>query len=239
MREGKSAASSSWSIIHSLIFVGLLAGILLIAWLLPSTRVVAWLSVMALTAFLGVVIGHGISGYWLGVLTDASHKISLSRLQMMFWTLLVLSAFLTAVATNIALQVSEPLQITIPVELWVLMGISATSMVGVPLIQSAKSRKKPEEANPRVNPAFGNAASVVPSIADIFREGDANNGKSVSLSHVQMFFFTIILLFGYGATIAGLFSSGEPITAFPEIDGGMLALLSISHASFLVNKAIA
>jgi hypothetical protein len=54
-----------------------------------------------------------------------------------------------------------------------------------------------------------------------------------------MFFFTLILLFAYSTALAALFKTGGgKITALPAMDTGMLALLAISHAGYLVNKAL-
>jgi hypothetical protein len=254
--EVNVAPSSAWRVAHSISLAAILGAILVLEWLFPFTRVLTWLNVMLLTAVLGFVIGHGLSGQWLGLLIDSGNKMSLSRLQVLLWTLLILSGFLTAVAVNIAEGASEPLRITIPAELWLLMGISATSMVGAPLIQSVKRAHTTRDAakaggiepltnlsQESVSIRFRGQKMIHPqidaaSIADIFQDADANHEKTVSIGHVQMFFFTLILLFGYGAALAQLFSTGEPIFAFPELDGGMLALLGISHASFLVNKAI-
>lgn len=221
-----------------------------------SARALTWVCVMGLMAIFGVVVGHGITHRWLGLLIDTEHKVSLSRLQMILWTILILSGFLTVVAANIDSGLVEPLRVAIPPELWVLMGISTSSMVGSPILQRAKqSRMVSDEEKQRtidqlaqrsVDPSrvsfrgqvVVNHSLDAASIADIFQGSETGTVGLVDIGQVQMFFFTLVLVFAYGTALAGLFSTGEPIRALPVVDTGMLALLSISHAGFLVNKAI-
>lgn len=62
--------------------------------------------------------------------------ISLSRFQMLVWTVLVLSAYGTLAVTRAAeLDPLTALDVEIPQTVWVLMGISTTSLVGSPLIR--------------------------------------------------------------------------------------------------------
>lgn len=54
-----------------------------------------------------------------------------------------------------------------------------------------------------------------------------------------MFFFTLLVVFAYGRAIAiGFDSAGERIDSLPVLSAGMLALLAISHAGYLANKAV-
>lgn len=256
MQEMKRPSASPWRNSHSLGLLLTLSTILLLEGYSPLKWVETWLTVLLLTTLVGLLIGHGIRGHWLGLLIDAENRMSLARLQILLWTLLILSSFLTAVAMNVAADIREPLNIAIPTDLWLLMGISVVSMVGAPLIQRRKHARTagdPATSDPSGVQAHlpGESVSAIysgqqdktpqfhaPGIADIFQEEDTNATQTVSIGQLQMFFFTLILLFGYGAALAGLFATDEPILAFPEIDGGMLALLGISHASFLVNKAM-
>jgi hypothetical protein len=58
---------------------------------------------------------------------------------------LVLSGFITATLGNIQCKDGNPLNIAIPPELWIFMGISTTSLVGSSLILSTKKTKPPNE----------------------------------------------------------------------------------------------
>jgi hypothetical protein len=215
------------------------------------------LSILALLGVFAMVVGHGVSGLWLGLLIDSRNRVSLSRLQMTLWTILILSGFLAAVITNIDGGQPEPLAITIPPELWLLMGISTASLIGSPLIVGIKKNRPSNEdekirvleqlARQSVDPTQvairgqlvvnQNADSAL--IADLFQGSETGNAGQLDLGKLQMFFFTLVLLFAYGTALAALFkTSGGKIAALPALDAGMLALLAISHTGYLINKAL-
>ena len=76
-------------------------------------------------------------------------------------------------------------------------------------------------------------------MADLFQGDEIGNAAHLDLGKVQMFFFTLVMVFTYAAALAHTFfnvSSG--ITELPALDQGMVTLLGISHADFLANKAI-
>lgn len=254
-QEGRG---STWTIWHSASLLGILAAVFVVELLLPAPpRLWTWLSILALLGLFAVVAGHGVTGLWLGLLIDTRNKASLSRLQMVLWTILILSGFLAAVIANIDNGQPEPLSITIPAELWLLMGISTVSLVGSPLIVSIKQSRPANEdekvraleqlAHQSVDPAtvairgqmVVNQNAETARIADLFQGSETGNAGQLDLGKLQMFFFTLVLLFAYGTALAALFkTSGGRITALPAMDTGMLALLAISHAGYLVNKAL-
>jgi hypothetical protein len=234
-----------------------LAFVLIQALASPAQRFWAWNGVMALLGLFALIAGHAVTGLWLGVLIDTRNKVSLARFQMLLWTILILSGFLTAVMVNIDLVQPQPLAVAIPPELWLLMGISTTSLIGSPLIISAKkSRAVKEEEKVRALRALIRQAvdtskvtilgqlvvNETPEAAhwtDMFRGTETGNIGQLDLGKVQMFFFTLILVLAYGSALTTLFQSGKgAISALPTVDGGMLALLGISHAGYLLNKAL-
>lgn len=94
--------------------------------------------------------GREINGQWFGILIDSRNKFSLSRLQIVLWTIMVLSAYLTisfprVVATqgvSPKLTQQQALDIQFPRELVLAMGISAVSFAGATLIKSNKKSKQ-------------------------------------------------------------------------------------------------
>jgi hypothetical protein len=82
-----------------------------------------WLAVGVLLLIFMAVSGHGVVGMWRGILIDNRNVISLSRFQMVLWTAIVLSAFLTAALYNIYTGIDEPLAIQVPGQMWIMMGI--------------------------------------------------------------------------------------------------------------------
>ena len=165
------------------------SGVRIALWIILAVAVVFWVAIgMSLIqvtvdrngplAFWGVtavimfmllaLAGHEINGQWFGVLIDGRNKISLSRLQITLWTVLVLSAYFTLALPRVsAMMVAAPppvvakapataltpedaptvavgqaLDIRFPEELIVAMGISAASFAGSSLIKSNKKGKQ-------------------------------------------------------------------------------------------------
>jgi hypothetical protein len=75
-------------------------------------------------------------------------------------------------------------------------------------------------------------------LADLFQGDEIGNAAHLDLGKVQMLFFTLILVLAYGVALANLFTKATPIVMLPALDGGMVALLGISHAGYLLNKAV-
>jgi hypothetical protein len=248
----------TWTFAHSLALVALLLVLVVVEVKLPATaRLLSWGCVMGLLLAFALVAGHGATGLWLGLLIDGRNKVSLSRLQMTLWTVVILSGFLTAVLSNIELGHPTPLSIHIPVELWLLMGISTTSLVGSPLlVEWKKQREVSAEEQERVLARLARQLRDLSGIAiqgqmvmnqtpqsahwsDLFSGSETGSAGQLDLGKLQMFFFTLVTLLAYSLTLAAQFNEvTKPIRALPAPDAGMLALLVISHAGYLVNKAL-
>jgi hypothetical protein len=84
----------------------------------PWLRVSTWIATFGLLTLIAVVIGRGKLGRNSGLLIDHRRRMSLSRTQMVIWTLIILSGFTTAVFVNLAAGSLEPMPISIPKELW-------------------------------------------------------------------------------------------------------------------------
>ena len=207
--------------------------------LIPTaTRLITWIVSLVLLASIVLIVGRGVTGRWFGFLIDERNKMSLSRFQAVLWSLLILSAFLAAALINLHLKLlsspTDALAITIPAELLALLGISGTSLVGAQLILHAKSQKLEQIAT--------HLAANQADWYDMFKGDDAANAAYLDLSKLQMFYSTIILVLVYGFALAGMFMGGDPkslaITAFPSLSATMVTLLGISHAGYLLYKAV-
>jgi hypothetical protein len=133
--------TARWSGTHSVAVVIAIALIAGVGWLLPSAGW-AWVLTMVLMLALLVIVGLGIAGRPAGAWIDERNKMSLSRLQLIAWTVVVLSGFLVAALQNLRIgSESDPLAIAVPEILWLAMGISTVSLVGSPLILSTKKQR--------------------------------------------------------------------------------------------------
>lgn len=230
------------------------------AWSPTAHAVKIWIVYMLLLVAFAAIAGHIITGVWRGVLIDARNKISLSRLQMLMWTVLVLAGFLVAVLINIRWTSEPPLKISLDEQLWALLGISTASLVGSPLIKNSKKNEQPDpdttENTMRGLQRQGVDTSQVraegkilvnvspedASWTDIFKGEETGNGANLDLAKIQMFFFTLVTWSVYAVALGNLLRKAvhgeDGISAFPDVDGSMVALLGISHAGYLANKAV-
>lgn len=261
MAQGMLSAkptTTTWKSWHTLSLLILIIALVLILFMMPfSMRWESWLGTMILLAFTTFICSHGITGYWLGSLIDERNCLSLSRLQVILWTLVIFSAFLSVVLFNVRDGENNPLLlITIPIGLWVLMGISATSMIGTPLIHSVKQNQDANvddtnstldqlaKQNVNVDTFTPDGRLLVKkspaeaSWSDLFRGEEVGNADQMDLGKMQLFYFTIILVIAYIVTLGYLLASqAKVINSFPDLNEGTLALLGISHATYLTNKA--
>lgn len=251
--------------IEKFVLLIILAAAVLIGWRVgidsPTQVNVVWLGNMALLLVFSIVAGHVITGLLRGVLIDSRNKISLSRFQMLLWTVLLLSGFLTAVLINIRRGQSDPLSIALHPDLWGLLGISTASLVGSPLIKSNKKSEPTNESAKAKTEAQLTSQGAAPagvtaegqivvnnksedaSFTDMFKGEEVGNAAYLDLGKVQMFFFTLITWFVYATALGAMFTASvrpdaPKISGFPDLDTGMVALLGISHAAYLANKAV-
>jgi len=232
--ERKRPKPPEWKAWHTLSLLAIIGAIVLIGLRTPSTQIVwAWIGTLVLLAGFATVAGHGILGLWLGLLIDERNKMSLSRLQMILWTIVVLSGFLTAALWNISKGQVDALAIAVPAQLWLLMGISTTSLIGSPLIRSTKMTE-PVAANAAQSKMIAiqeqqTRAELIRQgltdkeidilgkiviwkwpwdarLADLFQGEEIGNAAHLDLGKIQMFYFTLVLVLAYAVMLGTMFS---------------------------------
>jgi len=218
--------------------IAVAGGIATNIWLAPQAgpmKVAAWLITMVLTAVLCGCIGKAIAGCWDAVLIDGRNRVSLSRLQMLAWTLLILSALITAIASNLGLpNNSQALAIAIPDPLLAAMGIAAVSMAASPAILTLKG----SDPATGVSLAAYHSTPAEASWLDMFRGDDPAEADQPDLSKIQQFLITLALVGGYGVLIGDMFCNLTGLfDTFPALDPKFVWLLGISHAGYLTYKA--
>lgn len=238
----------TWGLIFIVVAIGLMG-------LRPiQSRLISWLITLGLLGLFAVVAGRGVTGRFLGLLVDERNKMSLSRLQMILWTLLVLSGWVSAALWNVVCGADNPLAIAIPQELWLLMGISTTSLVGSPLILSTRKNKPAESGEvsdslkklrvdrdkiENVGLVVENKQLADAQLADLFRGEEVSNADKLDLAKIQMLYFTLMLVLVYAVTLGHMFARIDcAITTFPALNTSVVALLGISHAGYLTSKAL-
>ena len=261
------ALRGRWTRLHTIALFGILVAIGVVARALPdpasgiplaAARPISWLLVLLLLVGFMMIAGQGITDRWAGLLIDERNRMSLSRVQLISWTVLIVSALVCIALANIAQGTPAPLSIGIPGQIWTVLGISTASLIGSPLLLSPKTAQTPDpidlqQTQGNVQQKEGLPSGSVSNTgllltkarpadarwADLFKGEETGNGDYLDASRVQMFFFTFVLVLAYGVAIFALLQSSAPaINAFPPFDASMVALLAISHAGYLTNKVI-
>ena len=215
-----------------------------------------------------VILGYWVNKSPMGILIDKRNKVSLSRLQLVVWTIIILSAFLTMAMYNVANPDEEKgaLSIAIPSELWWLMGISITSLVGSPLLKQVRDGEADKKltqdeideldglrrhrmiSDTEYRSRLVGKTSVIQtnddvkkaSFWDIFKGEEVTNYNYVDIAKLQMFLFTVIIVIAYLADLFHWFKMTELTNTyeFPSLDPGIVALLGISHTGYLASKGV-
>ncbi len=245
--QPSSAAAASW-------IVGVVGVICLAGFLLPAGWNFAAIA-LALVVLL-LVLGRTIVGRPLGALINEQNVMSLSRLQMVVWTVIVLAAYLAYAFVRIAAREPNPLDIKIDWHLLALMGISATSFIASPLILGTKQDKEPDPAataktalvageelamveNNRQGTLYANTDKMDAQLTDLFQGDELGNTTHLDLAKLQMFFFTLIAAIAFIAmTIASLATPSTDLGSLPVLSDGFVAILGISHAGYLSSKGL-
>lgn len=186
-----------------------------------------------------------------GIVIDNRNRISLSKLQVTAWTVLIIAGLITAAAIRLYNGATDPLGIVIGPDLLIVMGMSAASMVATPAILSLKT-SEPATVNELLDAAqVGNVAAVgrvhgrpspaQASWADIFRGDEVANANAPDLGKIQQLLITGLLLTYYAIQLGRMCWFGDEgehsLNALPTFDESMVWLLGISHAGYLGYKA--
>lgn len=230
-------------------------------------RIAMFTGNLAALAAVLTAIGVSITGQRMGILWSARNVYSLSRLQMVLWTLLILSGLATLVGCRYFGLLLSPaaggaanaLAIKIPNELLMVMGISLGSGTLASGILSVKTMGEPatstaiQAATQRTGGDLninGNVASrpldCPPLLRDLFQGDDVAKVGTVDIGKVQQAVVTVLLWFCYLAMLAEMFIKGVSIepdklpggSTLPIMSEAFVYLLGISHAGYLLLKAV-
>jgi hypothetical protein len=127
---------------------------------------------------------------------------------------------------------------------WALMGISIGSTAGAVIVNGTKANQNPAASMIHSAAATNRrgllATNSLPSAArwsDLFKGDELVDCSSVDISKVQMFFFTVAVLYAYTGTLWSLTPATDGSVAFPNLSTSLVTLLGISHAGYLTVKA--
>lgn len=211
-------------IIVSLLFLAVLIVLVPLRMVAPWNFLVVELALIAFCAVLGIFL----KGKAFGILITEYNTMSLSRTQMVLWTILIVGSAITLAMTQISVStdiVKTLNAFKIPNELLGLIGITLTSTVGAAVVGSSKADD---------GKMFKNDTPDKAAIEDIFEGDEHGNASSIDLGKVQLFFFTVVgvAMYVYGF-VKGL---GTANPALPPLPEQLVILMGMSHAGYLANK---
>ncbi len=199
-----------------------------------------------------------------GILTSGSNRYSLSRLQMVLWSWVILSAVTAAVlarALGLGGSLSTAFAVGVDGDLYAVMGISLFTGAATPALLALKAQGSSDAAQrafaaARMNEPIsvqgqvvGRPASQAPRLGDLVEGDEVASAGTIDLSKVQQLMLTVVLVGVYAAMVFDLFVGtdfSKPIsdaakapttTQLPSLSDDMIKLLLLSHAGYLGYKA--
>ncbi|MDD1659576.1 MAG: hypothetical protein LUQ62_00015 [Methanomicrobiales archaeon] len=137
-----------WTDMRQMNVLGIITGSMLYTgWFLTRILSIRWCwgIAMILSLFLLAAVGCLVNQRFAGVLIDEYNCMSLSRFQMVLWTLIILSAIAVVLLGRIqpGMNLESPFAVEIDWRLLALMGISVTSAAGAVLGNKVKTERIP------------------------------------------------------------------------------------------------
>jgi hypothetical protein len=229
-----------------------IAALVLCEWYLQSRW--AFVGALVILSFMSILIGWVLARRPLGILVNEMNLMSLSRFQLLGWTIIILAAYLTYVFQRLRAGDPHALEVNVDKMLWALMGISTTSLVGSAAISSVKSGQEPDADAANRTAAitqettqavmdnsrgilYANGTTTDAQITDLFEGDEVGNAGHVSLGKLQMFYITVVMLAAYVVVVLKSLH-GPNLDGLPTVPEGVIALLGISHAGYLSTKAV-
>ena len=170
-----------------------------------------------------------------GILIDNRGRDSLNHMQIVMWTLLILSSIMGVYLARLFAGESNLLAFTIPQELLILMGISVGSAT---VAGAAKSAKDVSGANvARAGASFaaagGGKRTIATHFAQVFQEEEGQQAdQSIDVTKFQNFIFTLLTGLAF---IVWTWKQAN-IQGLPPLSKELLWLLGISHAGYVAGK---
>jgi hypothetical protein len=222
---------------------------------------------IASIALLGIALGLGTRGNIFGVWISPQNRISLARMQVSLWTIVILGAYATVALFNSGMLAEliqaaqqngnqQPLLetlVTFPT-----MSAATLAALGIAFASPDDSQAKDDSCVGRfIDRVKGDGSNLdvrdqpqKASLADLFLGETKDSKNLVDVSRLQNVLITLILVSGYATllfdmvrdiapeTVVGALNSSKSLfPALPNPGAVFTSLLAASHGTYLASKA--
>jgi hypothetical protein len=176
-----------------------------------------------------------------GIFIDSRDTWSLTQFQLVLWTFIIIPVLIAIVIGRATKDPSTAWDLTVPGEIWGLLGISLGSTT---LAVAIKSQKNDPTGNPMGagDRVLARTAATKARISDMFAYDEGTGALThLDVTKFQNFVFSVALAVTYLWSCLWLFAQAKTpsvITGLPAFSGAALGILGISHAGYLTGKAI-
>lgn len=187
--------------------------------------------IVLLAVFLGYKVGVGTGP--LGILIDGRGRYSLNHLQLVAWSIVILSLICGVFLGRWIEGLSDPLGFSIPSQVLGLLGVAGGSAVIAGAVKSTKDTASSAQVA---------ASSGVdkPRLSQIFlAEEGAFADQVIDVAKFQGFIVTVVLIIAYvGLAIQTISDAGSvaQLTSLPDFSPTFLTLLGISQGTYVLGK---
>ena len=149
-----------WKNTHSIGAIFTLLAVFLVPWIsaewlfeshgLGDRRIGTWIVCIGLVVALCAIVGDGITGRVSGILLNNENKFSLTVLQIVGWTLVLLPAIAVALSFNEQSTEAgkQSFTLEVPNEIWLLLGLSLATAAGTRIVLERKADTGEETVTP-------------------------------------------------------------------------------------------
>ncbi|MFS8097314.1 hypothetical protein LFM09_09245 [Lentzea alba] len=193
-----------------------------------------WAWAVSAAVILGLAIGIPKALGIKDILHDSRGRYSLTRFQVVVWTVVMLSLMSGMAAGRAIAGQSDVLGFTVPNEVLTLLGISLGSAVVAGAVKVTKSATRPESVA-----AYPLGQETGKFLEMLTIEEGKSAGKAIDVAKFQNFIITVLLVLGYVVqAAAALRAVPNPagIGGLPAFSDTFLILLGVSHAGYLLGK---
>jgi len=194
------------------------------------TAVYLWwfVSALVLVVAAGWIGRRAPHGNALGILIDSRGRFSLSQFQIALWTIVLLSLLTGVFVARLLARIPQPLNIAIPNELLIVMGISVGSTAAAGAVKAGKDIRN-----------VSILSKDQPKFAQVYLTEEGTGKETVDITRFQNFWLTVIVVGAYVAsvfTFIGATKTLGELASLPGFDKSLLTLLGISHAGYIAMK---